>query len=79
MTDRPWLSAYSPGVPADIDPSQYTSLVQLLEESFQKYASRPAYSFMGRKSVSARPIRSAALSPPTCRAWAWSRATAWRS
>ncbi|MEO7548390.1 MAG: AMP-binding protein, partial [Ramlibacter sp.] len=47
-TDRPWLSAYSPGVPADIDPSQYASLVQLMDEAFQKYADRPAYSFMGK-------------------------------
>jgi long-chain acyl-CoA synthetase len=49
MADRPWLSSYSPGVPADIDPSQYASLVQLMEESFQKYANRPAYSFMGKE------------------------------
>ena len=49
MSDRPWLKAYPPGVPADIDPSQYTSLVQLMEESFQKFAARPAYSFMGRE------------------------------
>jgi len=49
LADRPWLSSYSPGVPADIDPSQYASLVQLMEESFQKYASRPAYSFMGKE------------------------------
>ncbi|WP_048438424.1 long-chain-fatty-acid--CoA ligase [Caenimonas sp. SL110] len=49
MSARPWLSSYSPGVPADIDPNQYVSLVQLMEESFQKYASRPAYSFMGKE------------------------------
>ncbi|HWI79562.1 MAG TPA: AMP-binding protein, partial [Ramlibacter sp.] len=49
MSERPWLEAYSPGVPADIDPSQYVSLVQLMEESFQKYATRPAYSFMGKE------------------------------
>jgi long-chain acyl-CoA synthetase len=48
MSDRPWLSAYPPGVPADIDPSAYPSLVALMEESFQKYASRVAYSFMGK-------------------------------
>ena len=47
-TSRPWLSAYPPGVPADIDASQYTSLVQLMEESFQKFAARTAYSFMGK-------------------------------
>src|SRR5688500_3279213 len=49
LGNRPWLSSYSPGVPADIDPSQYASLVQLMEESFQKYASRTAYSFMGKE------------------------------
>jgi long-chain acyl-CoA synthetase len=48
MSERPWLAAYPAGVPADIDPSQYVSLVQLMEESFQKYASRVAYSFMGK-------------------------------
>jgi long-chain acyl-CoA synthetase len=47
-TDRPWLSAYPPGVPADIDASQYTSLVALMEESFSKNASAVAYSFMGK-------------------------------
>ena len=45
--DRPWLAAYSPGVPADIDPTQYTSLVQLMEEAFTQYANRVAYSFKG--------------------------------
>ncbi|NKE66952.1 long-chain-fatty-acid--CoA ligase [Ramlibacter sp. RBP-2] len=47
-TDRPWLGAYPAGVPADIDTSQYTSLVQLMEDSFRQYADRTAYSFMGR-------------------------------
>jgi long-chain acyl-CoA synthetase len=47
MTERPWLSAYPAGVPAEIDASQYRSLVALLEESFRQYASRTAYSFMG--------------------------------
>jgi long-chain acyl-CoA synthetase len=46
---RPWLSAYPQGVPAEIDPGQYASLVQLMEESFTKYAARPAYSFMGKE------------------------------
>ena len=47
--DRPWLSAYPPGVPADIDASQYASLVALMEESFTKNASAVAYSFMGKE------------------------------
>lgn len=48
MTERPWLGSYPPGVPADIDPSQYSSLVGLMDESFTKYADRTAYSFMGK-------------------------------
>jgi long-chain acyl-CoA synthetase len=48
-TARPWLAAYPPGVPADVDTSQYTSLVKLMEESFQKYGDRAAYSFMGKE------------------------------
>jgi long-chain acyl-CoA synthetase len=48
MTDRIWLSSYPAGIPADIDVAQYTSVVALIEESFKKYASRTAYSFMGK-------------------------------
>ncbi|WPG38164.1 long-chain-fatty-acid--CoA ligase [Variovorax sp. EBFNA2] len=48
MTERPWLSSYPQGVPADIDASQYPSLVALMEESFTRYADRTAYSFMGK-------------------------------
>ena len=51
MTDRIWLSSYPAGVPADIDASQYPSLVALIEEAFKKYADRTAYRFMG-KSIS---------------------------
>ena len=46
---RPWLSAYPDGVASEIDVSQYSSLVGLMEESFKKYASRTAYSFMGKE------------------------------
>ncbi len=49
MTDRIWLKSYSSGVPADIDPSQYPSLVALMEEAFHKYGNRVAYSFMGKE------------------------------
>ncbi len=48
MEERVWLSSYPEGVPAEIDASQYDSLVSLMEESFSKYASRTAYSFMGQ-------------------------------
>ena len=45
---RPWLAQYPAGVPAEIDPSAYPSLVALMEESFRKYRDLPAYKFMGR-------------------------------
>ena len=51
--ERVWLGSYPEGVPADIDPDQYPSLVALMEESFVRYADRTAYSFMG-KSISYR-------------------------
>lgn len=48
---RPWLSAYPAGVPHDVDISQYSSLVALMEESFKKFGSRTAYSFMGKSTT----------------------------
>jgi long-chain acyl-CoA synthetase len=41
--DKIWLQSYPQGVPAEIDTTQYRSVVHLLEESFQKFASRNAY------------------------------------
>ncbi|MFM2240223.1 MAG: hypothetical protein RJA69_1597 [Pseudomonadota bacterium] len=49
MTQHPWLSAYPEGVPAEIDTSGYRSLVDLMQESFRRFAERPAYSFLGRR------------------------------
>lgn len=49
MSDRPWLNAYPEGVSADIDASQYPSLVALMEEAFAKHADKVAYSFMGKE------------------------------
>ena len=46
--DRPWLKFYPEGVPADIDAAQYTSLVELMEESFKTNADKVAYSYMGK-------------------------------
>ena len=43
-----WLKHYPAGVPAEIDTAQYSSLVKLMEESFSRYAERPAYRFLDR-------------------------------
>ncbi len=48
MTERPWLAAYPQGVPADVDTTQYPSLVALMNEAFRQYSTRVAYSFMGK-------------------------------
>ncbi len=39
--EKIWLKSYPPGVPAEINPDQYQSLTQLLEESFKKNAANP--------------------------------------
>lgn len=43
-----WLKHYPEGVPATIDPAAYGSLLDLIEESFTKFAERPACHFLGR-------------------------------
>ena len=46
--DRFWLKSYPPGVPSDIDPSVYPSVVSLLEESFAKFRDAKAYVCMDK-------------------------------
>lgn len=53
--ERIWLKQYPSGVPADIEPTQYASLVDLLEESFTKFADRKAFICMD-KSISYRDL-----------------------
>ena len=69
--ERIWLKQYPAGVPADIDVTQYASLVELLEESFKKFADRKAFICMDK-----------AISQPACRyryswAYAWRPSSAW--
>jgi long-chain acyl-CoA synthetase len=46
--DRFWLKSYPPGVPSDIDPSVYPSVVALIEESFARYRDHKAYVCMDK-------------------------------
>jgi len=46
--DRFWLKNYPKGVPAEVDPSQYSSLVALIDEAFSKYGARKAYDSLGK-------------------------------
>ena len=46
--DRIWIKNYPPGVPAEIDATQYPSVVALFEESFAKYKNDNAYACMDK-------------------------------
>src|SRR5579872_4892020 len=46
--ERFWQKNYPPGVPGDIDPSVYPSLVSLMEESFARFRDAKAYVSMGK-------------------------------
>ena len=46
--DKFWLKSYPANMPSEINPDQYGSLVQLLEESFTKFADRNAYVCMDK-------------------------------
>ena len=46
--EKIWLKSYPPNMPSEINPDQYGSLVQLLEESFTKFADRNAYVCMDK-------------------------------
>ncbi len=46
--DRIWLKSYPAGVPADIDPKKFRSLVELFDTSIAKYRDRPAFHSLGK-------------------------------
>ena len=45
----PWLKHYPEGIPYEINPDAYTSLLDLMETGFEKYTDRPAYTNMGKQ------------------------------
>ena len=46
--DRIWLASYPPNTPADLGPLAYASVGALIEDSFKRFANRPAYTCMGK-------------------------------
>jgi long-chain acyl-CoA synthetase len=46
--EKPWLSEYPEGVPSEIDISQFSSVLDVFEQSCQQYAERVAFTCMGR-------------------------------
>lgn len=49
MDSKPWLKNYPAGVPANIDLSQYETLLDFLDDCFNKYANKYAFECMGKK------------------------------
>ena len=45
--EKIWLREYSPGVPAEADLNEFSSLKDILEKSCQRFSDLPAYSNMG--------------------------------
>lgn len=45
---KPWLQSYPKGVPHTLGESSYTSLVEMLEESFAKFPNRNACEYLGK-------------------------------
>jgi len=46
--DRPWLTSYPESVPATIDNTQYSSVVEIFTEATERFADRPAMYNMGK-------------------------------
>jgi long-chain acyl-CoA synthetase len=47
MSDRPWLKSYPKGVPAEIDPDQYPSLVAVFHDACKRFKTKPCFTSMG--------------------------------
>jgi long-chain acyl-CoA synthetase len=47
--EKPWLSHYPAGVPAEVKTDLYPSLVQLVDHALATHADKPAYVFMGKR------------------------------
>jgi long-chain acyl-CoA synthetase len=47
MPPKPWLKHYPKGVPEQIDPDAYPSLVEMLEASFERCDAAPAFTNLG--------------------------------
>ncbi|WP_235298120.1 AMP-binding protein [Portibacter marinus] len=46
--ERPWIKNYPSGVPANIDPNQYKTLLDFAADCFKKFKDRKAFECMGK-------------------------------
>jgi long-chain acyl-CoA synthetase len=47
MAERIWVKGYPKGVPAEIDPDKYKSIVHVFREACDRFAKRPCFTNMG--------------------------------
>lgn len=48
VMDKPWLSAYPPGIPATLDLDPGESVLDVLDRALARYGDRPAFSNLGQ-------------------------------
>ncbi len=48
MDNKPWLNSYPDGVPAEIDPSMYSSVVDVFSTATQQFANNDAFTNLGK-------------------------------
>lgn len=48
MQEYSWFKSYPKGIPTEINPDCYDSVVDLLESTFKKFGDKPAYENMGK-------------------------------
>ena len=48
METKPWLKSYPAGVPAEIDPNTYSSVVDIFTQSIEQYPNNPAFTNFGK-------------------------------
>lgn len=53
--DKIWLEHYPEGVPAEINPDQYTNIIQVMDEACERFADKTAFINMG-KSITYREL-----------------------
>lgn len=53
--EKNWYKSYDPGVPHTINPDQFSSLIQVLEDSFNRYPNKPCFVNFG-ESLSYREL-----------------------
>lgn len=46
--DRIWTSSYEKGVPSEINPKEYSSIVEVLETSFERFKDKESFYCMGK-------------------------------